>query len=205
MRCRDTARQYGVDAGLVRLPLLPSPAGRAVLRRLFDRVLLSRSPRRTRPPRSPPARRCVRAPPAAGSKSAPCVPAAPDRSPASSQPGRPNPPRMLGAMRGSRQRADQTTGSSGRPRGGSDSDKSTPWAARPGDQPSRSPSDAAAGASSGVMSSTTDGRLVTERGATSIADGVVEKRRSPGSPPGGLPAFTPREPAGHAPSVRSAR
>ncbi len=53
------------------------------------------------------------------------------------------------------------------------------------------------------MSSTTDGRLVTERGATSNADGVVEKIA--GIVARGVPAFTPREPAGHAPSVRSAR
>ncbi len=47
------------------------------------------------------------------------------------------------------------------------------------DRPSQNPSDpapaAAAGTNSGVLSPTTHSQLVTERGATSIADSVVEK------------------------------
>ncbi len=45
------------------------------------------------------------------------------------------------------------------------------------DRPSQNPSDpaAAAGTNSGILSPTTHSQLVTERGATSIADSVVEK------------------------------
>lgn len=42
-------------------------------------------------------------------------------------------------------------------------------------RPGQNPADAAAGTSSAGVTATTGGRLVTERGATSIADSVVEK------------------------------
>jgi len=90
------------------------------------------------------------------------------------------PPRVVGAVRGSRQHPTRRRAASAA-FGRSRQRQEHPMSSQTTDRPSQNPSDpaaaaaAAAGTNSGVLSPTTHSQLVTERGATSIADSVVEK------------------------------